>query len=177
MRRMMSAGCNPSAQVRFKQETTPAASAAPVPSDIIDTALGAGSFNKLISAVIAGGLGETLKGAGPFTVFAPTDAAFGELPAEALADLLKPENKTRLQSLLTYHVAPGRYSAGELVNTRTLMTANGQELPLRVDVSGLAGSELRGTLRVGEARVAKADIACTNGTIHVIDRVLMPASA
>ncbi len=177
MRRMMSAGCNPSSQARSKQETPAAApSAAPVPMDIVDTALSAGTFNKLISAVIAGGLGETLKGAGPFTVFAPTDAAFGELPAEAVADLLKPENKTRLQSLLTYHVASGRYSAGELVNTRTLTTVNGQELPLRVDVSGLAGSELRGTLRVGEARVAKADIACTNGTIHVIDRVLMPSA-
>ena len=142
--------------------------------DIIDTSLAADSFGKLISAVIASGLGETLKGPGPITVFAPSDTAFAELPAGELAYLLKPENRDRLKAVLAFHVVPGRLTAADLVNTRTLTTVSGKELPLRIDVSGLAGAELRGSLRVGTASIATADIACTNGVIHVIDSVLIP---
>ena len=174
MRRMMSAACRPPASNQTKQEL-PAPKTAPVPMNIIDTALAAGGFKKLISAVIAGGLGETLQGSGPFTVFAPADSAFAELPAGALEDLLKPENKERLKAVLTWHVAAGRLTAGDLANTQKLMTVSGKEIPVRVDISLLAGSELRGSLRVGSARVTTADIVCTNGVIHVVDQVLIPA--
>lgn len=179
MRRMMSAACRPPASAEAKREK-PAPSAAPaplaatIPLDIIDTALASGSFRKLLSAVIASGLGETLKGSGPFTIFAPGDTAFEELPAGALDNLLKSENRERLKAVLTFHVVPGRLTAADLVNIRSLMTASGKELPLRIAVSGLAGAELRGSLRVGAASITTADIACTNGVIHVIDGVLIP---
>ena len=178
MRRMMSAACRPPAPSSASNEIKRAMPTAPIstaPSDIVDTALAAGSFNKLISAVIAGGLGQTLKSSGPFTVFAPGYAAFAQLPAGALNDLLKPENVERLKNILTYHVVPGRLSASDLANVQTLTTVSGKLLPVRVEISGLAGSEFRGILQVNGARVATADIACTNGVIHVIDRVLIPA--
>jgi uncharacterized surface protein with fasciclin (FAS1) repeats len=116
--------------------------------DVIDTALAAGSFKKLLSAVIASGLGETLKGSGPFTLFAPGDAAFEKLPAGALEDLLKPENRDRLKAVLTFHLVPGRLTAADLVNTRSLTTVSGKELPLRIEFAGVAGAELRVSLRV-----------------------------
>lgn len=178
VRRMMAAACRPPASPPAANEAKremPTAAASATPADIIDTALAAGSFNKLISAVIASGLGQTLKSSGPFTVFAPGDAAFAQLPAGALTDLLKPENLERLKALLTFHVVPGRLSASDLANVQTLTTVSGKSLPVRVEISGLAGSEFRGMLQVNGARVARADIACTNGVIHVIDRVLIPA--
>jgi uncharacterized surface protein with fasciclin (FAS1) repeats len=173
MQRMMSAACRPSTSLQMKREAQ-VAPVATFPRDLVDTALAAGSFNTLLSAVIASGLGETLKGSGPFTVFAPTDTAFSELPAGSVDDLLKPENRERLRYVLNFHVVPGRVTARDLANTQKLTMANGKELPFRVDISGNSGSDLRATLRAGTARLTKADIVCTNGVIHVIDRVLIP---
>jgi uncharacterized surface protein with fasciclin (FAS1) repeats len=151
-------------------------SAAKAPADVIDTALAAGSFNKLLSAIMASGLGETLKGSGPFTMFAPADAGFEHLPAETLASMLKPENKSRLRSLLTYHVVPGRLTAAELTNIRTLTAFNGQELSVRVDVSGVAGSELRGTRRVGPPASPRPISSARTSSSTRFGRVLTPAS-
>jgi len=172
MRRMMSAACAP-ASARFAEAAAENREQFSAPMDILDTALAAGSFKKLISAAVAAGIGETLKSAGPFTIFAPTDAAFSELPTGVLEDLLKPENKSRLQAILTYHAVAGRYLASDLANVRTLKTLNGKDLPLRIDLNA-SRSELRATIRAGAAKIAKADISCTNGVIHVLDRVLIP---
>ena len=134
--------------------------------DIVDTAVDAGSFETLVVAVQAAGLVETLKGPGPFTVFAPTDAAFAALPAGTLDSLLLPENKDRLTSILTYHVAPANYPASSLIGARgTIPTVNGQ--PLRVN-----GRD--GGVHVGGATVITPDVTASNGTIHVIDEVLLP---
>lgn len=133
--------------------------------DIVDTAVAAGSFNTLAKALTAAGLVETLKGPGPFTVFAPTDEAFAKLPEGALADLLKPENKEKLKGILTYHVAPGQVTAEEVTRLKTAKTVNGQELKIAVT---------DGTVMVDNARVTKTDIMCSNGVIHVIDAVLLP---
>lgn len=133
--------------------------------DIVDTAVGAGSFNTLVAAVKAAGLVETLKGAGPFTVFAPTDAAFAKLPAGTLDTLLKPESKAKLQGILTYHVVPGKVMAADVVKLKTAKTVQGQDLTIKVDGS---------TVMVDNAKVTQTDIACSNGVIHVIDTVVLP---
>ncbi len=134
--------------------------------DIVDTAVAAGSFKTLVAAVTAAGLVETLKGAGPFTVFAPTDAAFAALPAGTVEMLLKPENKGKLASVLTYHVVPGKVMSGDLLGKKaTPKTVEGQTLA--IDATG-------GGVMVNDATVSTADIAATNGVIHVIDKVLMP---
>ena len=134
--------------------------------DIVDTAVAAGSFKTLVAAVTAAGLVDTLKGAGPFTVFAPTDAAFAALPAGTVEMLLKPENKGKLASILTYHVVPGKVMSGDLLGKKvTPKTVEGQTLA--VDATG-AG------VMVNDATVSTTDIAATNGVIHVIDKVLMP---
>jgi len=133
--------------------------------DIVDTAVGAGSFETLVAAVKAGDLVETLKGKGPFTVFAPTDEAFAKLPAGTLETLLKPENKSKLVSILTYHVVPGKVMALDVVNLKSAKTVNGQDLTIKVD---------GGTVMVDNAKVIKTDIACSNGVIHVIDTVVLP---
>lgn len=134
--------------------------------DIVDTAVAAGSFKTLVAAVTAAGLVETLKGAGPFTVFAPTDAAFAALPAGTVEMLLKPENKAKLASVLTYHVVPGKVMSGDLLGKKaTPKTVEGQTLA--IDATG-------GGVMVNDATVSTADIAATNGVIHVIDKVLMP---
>ena len=133
--------------------------------DIVDTAVGAGSFNTLVAAVKAAGLVETLKGTGPFTVFAPTDEAFAKLPAGTLDDLLKPENKAKLQGILTYHVVPGKVMAADVVKLKTAKTVQGQELTIKVTGE---------TVTVDNATVVKTDIACSNGVIHVIDTVVLP---
>ncbi len=130
-------------------------------NDIVDVAVNAGSFTTLVAAVKAAGLVETLKGDGPFTVFAPTDDAFGMLPARTIKDLLKPENRDQLTAILTYHVVPGEVRASDLLNVAKAKTVNGKSLPIG--------------LRVGEANVIQADIEASNGIIHVIDTVLMPA--
>jgi uncharacterized surface protein with fasciclin (FAS1) repeats len=133
--------------------------------DIVDTAVAAGSFNTLAAALKAAGLVDTLKGAGPFTVFAPTDAAFAKLPAGTLESLLKPENKARLTAILTYHVVPGNVMAAQAMNLKSAKTVNGKDLKISVS---------NGALVINAAKVSKADIACTNGVIHVIDSVVLP---
>ncbi len=139
--------------------------AAQAPRDVVDTAVAAGSFKTLAAALKAADLIDTLKGAGPFTVFAPTDEAFAKLPAGTVEGLLKPENKAKLQRLLTYHVVAGRVPAAEVVKMKTAKTVSGDEATIRVEGS---------TVRVDNARVTKADIAASNGVIHVIDTVIMP---
>jgi len=133
--------------------------------DIVDTAIAAGSFNTLAKALTAAGLVETLKGKGPFTVFAPTDDAFAKLPAGTLEDLLKPENKEKLKSILTYHVVSGKLKAAAVIKLKTIKTVNGQDLKITVK---------DGTVMVDNAKVTKTNIMCSNGVIHVIDAVLMP---
>jgi uncharacterized surface protein with fasciclin (FAS1) repeats len=133
--------------------------------DIVDTAISAGKFNTLVQAVQAADLVDTLKGPGPFTVFAPTDEAFAKLPAGTLADLLKPENKAKLQSILTYHVVAGNVMANDAVKLTSAKTVNGESFSIRSGSNGLM---------VDEATVIKADIKASNGNIHVIDRVILP---
>ena len=133
--------------------------------DIIDTAVGAGSFKTLAAALQAAGLVETLKGTGPFTVFAPTDAAFAKLPKGTLDDLLKPENKARLTAILTYHVVPGQVMAAQAAKLPSAKTVNGASLTIHAT---------GGNVMVDNATVTSADIACTNGVIHVIDTVVLP---
>jgi uncharacterized surface protein with fasciclin (FAS1) repeats len=135
--------------------------------DIVDTAVGAGKFTTLVAAVKAAGLVETLKGEGPFTVFAPTDDAFKALPAGTLDDLLKPENKDKLVAILTYHVVPGKVLSGDLKGKKTeAKTVQGTA----VTVDATTG------VKVDGANVIQADIMATNGVIHVIDAVILPKS-
>ena len=133
--------------------------------DIVDTAVAAGSFKTLAAALQAAGLVETLKGVGPFTVFAPTDDAFAKLPAGTVESLLKPENKEKLVAVLTYHVVAGNVMAKQAVKLNSAKTVNGKELTLKV---------MGGSLMVDGAKVVKADIPATNGVIHVIDTVVLP---
>ncbi len=132
--------------------------------DIVDTAVGAGDFGTLVAAVKAAGLVETLKGDGPFTVFAPTDAAFKKL-GSTVQDLLKPENKEKLTAILTYHVVAGRVPAKKVVKLSEAKTVQGSSVSIKV---------VDGTVMVDEAKVVKADIRCSNGIIHVIDTVITP---
>jgi len=135
------------------------------PQDIVDTAVAAGSFNALAAALQAAGLVDTLKGKGPFTVFAPTDEAFAKLPGRTLEDLLKPENKEKLVAIVTYHVVPGRDLASQVTKMSAAKTVNGQSLAISVN---------SGTVMVDNAKVIKTDILCSNGVIHVIDSVILP---
>jgi len=138
----------------------------PLPSkDIVDTAVSAGNFKTLTTALKAAGLVETLKGKGPFTVFAPTDGAFAKLPAGTVDSLLKPENKQKLTAILTYHVVAGNIKAADVVKLTSAKTLNGESVTIKT-----AG----GMVMINDATVVKADITATNGTIHVIDTVLMP---
>ena len=132
--------------------------------DIVDTAVGAGSFGTLVAAVQAAGLVDTLKGEGPFTVFAPTDAAFAALPAGTVEELLKPENKDKLTAILTYHVVAGKVMSGDLSDGMTAATVNGANITIRTT----------GGVTVNGANVTKADIEASNGVIHVIDAVILP---
>ena len=133
--------------------------------DIVDTAVSAGSFNTLVQAVQAADLADTLKGAGPFTVFAPTDEAFGRLPEGTVENLLKPENKGRLQAILTYHVVPGKVMSSDAATLSSAKTVNGRSFRISKSGSGLM---------VDGANIVKADIAASNGIIHVIDQVIQP---
>ena len=144
----------------FALALTSVASAA----DIVDTAV-AGKFNSLVAAVKAAGLVDTLKGPGPFTVFAPTDEAFAKLPAGTLESLLRPENKEKLQSILTYHVVPGKVMAKDVVKLKSAKTVEGRA----VSVSTKGGGVM-----INNATVTKADIAASNGVIHVVDTVILP---
>jgi uncharacterized surface protein with fasciclin (FAS1) repeats len=133
--------------------------------DIVDTAVAAGQFKTLASAIQAAGLVDTLKGDGPFTVFAPTDEAFAKLPAGTVENLLKPENKDQLVAILTYHVVPGKVEAAEVVTMDEAKTVNGKMVDIKVKGD---------TAMVNEAKVTKTDIVASNGVIHVIDTVIMP---
>ena len=133
--------------------------------DIVDTAVAAGSFKTLVAAVTAAGLVDTLKGAGPFTVFAPSDDAFAKLPAGTVDDLVKPENKDKLTQILLLHVLSGKVTAAD-VSGKTMSPASVQGEALNVD--GTNGVTING------AKVTTADIACSNGVIHVIDTVILP---
>jgi len=134
--------------------------------DLVAVAAQAGDFKTLIAAVKAAGLAETLQGDGPFTVFAPTDAAFAKLPEGTVDELLKPENKTKLARILSYHVVPGKLMAKDVATTE-VQTAEGQMLPIVAK---------DGKVTVGGASVVKTDVEAANGVIHVIDTVLMPAA-
>lgn len=133
--------------------------------DIVDTAVKAGSFTTLVAAVQGAGLVDTLKGDGPFTVFAPTDDAFAKLPEGTVEGLLKPENKEKLQGILLYHVVPGKVMAADVVKLSAAKTVNGKDLVIMT--SGK-------TVKVNDGTVVQTDIATSNGVIHVIDTVLMP---
>jgi len=130
--------------------------------DIVDTAV---AFNTLTTALQAAGLADTLKGKGPFTVFAPTDEAFSKLPASTVESLLKPENKEKLKAILLYHVVSGEVTAAQVLKLSSAKAINGQDLKLMVN---------DGTVMVNDARVVKADVLASNGVIHVIDTVLLP---
>ena len=134
-------------------------------ADIVDTAVSAGKFNTLVTAVKAAGLVDTLKGDGPFTVFAPTDAAFAKLPAGTVEDLLKPENKEKLVAVLTYHVVPGKIMAKDIAGKKAMVdTVQGSKL----SVDATKG------VSVDQAKVISTDIEASNGVIHVIDAVVLP---
>jgi len=150
-------------------EPSPESSATVAASDIVDTALAAGEFKTLVAAAQAAGLESTLRGAGPFTVFAPTDAAFAALPAGTVADLLKPENKAKLASILTYHVLAGKVPSSAVAG-KTTEVATVQGKTKTVKVIGAAD----GTVTVNGAKVVAADINASNSVIHVIDRVILP---
>jgi uncharacterized surface protein with fasciclin (FAS1) repeats len=133
--------------------------------DIIDTAIAAGQFKTLATALTAAGLVDTLRGPGPFTVFAPTDAAFSKLPAGTVDSLLKPENKQNLTAILTYHVVPGKVMAADLVKLTEATTVNGAKV--KIEAKG-------GNVMVNDAKVTATDIGASNGVIHVIDTVILP---
>ena len=134
--------------------------------DIVDTAVAAGNFKTLVAAVKAAGLVDTLKGKGPFTVFAPTDEAFAKLPAGTVEELLKPENKKKLTDILTYHVVAGKVMAAD-VKTMEAKTVQGSSAAIKV---------ADGKVTIDKANVVKTDIEASNGVIHVIDAVIMPAT-
>ena len=151
----------------FLALTTAAAFAMPAYAqdmDIVDTAVANGSFTTLATALTAAGLVETLKGEGPFTVFAPTDAAFAALPAGTVEDLLKPENKEQLVAVLTYHVVPGKVMSTDLTEGMTAATVNGKDITIT----------LEGGPKVNGAVISAPDVAASNGVIHVIDSVILP---
>ena len=134
-------------------------------ADIVDTAVGAGQFNTLAAALTAAGLVDTLKGDGPFTVFAPTDAAFAKLPEGTVEGLLKPENRDQLVSILTYHVVPGAVYAADVVKLTSATTVNGSDVSIKVADNGVS---------IDNASVVMTDIKASNGVIHVIDSVILP---
>ena len=133
--------------------------------NIVEVAVANGSFNTLVAAVQAAGLVDTLSGDGPFTVFAPTDEAFAKLPAGTVETLLKPENLTKLQGILTYHIISGKVMSSDIQPTQMVKTVNGKEVSIK-----LSG----GTVNVDNAKVVAADVAASNGVIHVIDAVILP---
>ena len=134
-------------------------------SDIVDTAIAAGNFNTLVAAVQTAGLEATLRGPGPFTVFAPTDDAFAKLPAGTVDSLLLPENQATLQNILLYHVVSGEIRAADVVQRSSLTTVQGQDVTITVE---------NGNVKINDANVIITDIICSNGVIHVIDAVILP---
>jgi uncharacterized surface protein with fasciclin (FAS1) repeats len=138
---------------------------ADAPGTIVDVAVSAGSFKTLVAAVKAAGLADTLSGKGPFTVFAPTDAAFAKLPTGTVDTLLKPENKEKLKAILLYHVVAGDVKSTDLKDGESVKTVGGKSLTVHI---------ANGVVTINDATVVKADIPASNGVIHVIDTVLLP---
>ncbi len=136
--------------------------------NIVDTAVAAGQFKTLAAALGAAGLVDTVKGAGPFTVFAPTDAAFAKLPAGTIDNLLKPENKDQLTAILTYHVVSGKVMAADVVKLKEAKTVNGKMIHVKVNGANVM---------INDATVTSPDIVASNGVIHVIDTVILPKAA
>lgn len=136
--------------------------------DIVEVAVAAGDFNTLAAALQAAGLVDTLQGEGPFTVFAPTDAAFAKLPPGTVENLLKPENKDQLIAILTYHVVAGKVTSAQVVSLDSAGTVNGESIAITV---------VDGGVRVNQANVVAADIEASNGVIHVIDEVILPPAS
>lgn len=154
------------APIAFAEDHANHKSTAAASKDIVDTAVGAGNFTTLAAALTAADLVNTLKGSGPFTVFAPTDAAFKKLPAGTVENLLKPENKAQLVSILTYHVVPGNVKAADVVKLSEATTVQGGKVSIKV---------VDGKVFLNDTTLVSAtDVAASNGTIHVIDSVLMP---
>lgn len=162
------AACSPPAEAPVA-ETPPAVeeATAPIAQDVLETARANGSFTTLVAAVEAAGLSEALKGAGPFTVFAPTDDAFKKLPAGTVEDLLKPENKDKLAAILKYHVVASAIPSSAVTAATEVDTLEGTKL---------AVTPVDGGVKVGAATVITPDVAASNGVIHVIDTVLLPPS-
>lgn len=160
--------CKPLLCVLAIAGMTAVTTAADEKKDIIDTAVAAGSFKTLAAALKAAGLVETLKGPGPFTVFAPTDAAFAKLPEGTVEMLLKPENKAKLVDILTYHVVAGDVDAAAAMKMKEATALDKKMIMLEVK---------DGTLYLNKSKVTTADVKCSNGTIHIIDAVLMPPAA
>lgn len=160
---MVACGEAPAEAEEVATETVVEAPAAP--ATVVDIAVGSADHSTLVAAVTAAGLGETLSGTGPFTVFAPTNAAFSALPAGTLDDLLKPENKEKLASILTYHVVAGKVMSTDLTDGMKATTVNGQEITINVK---------EGKVTVNGANVTTADLGAGNGVVHVIDAVILP---
>ncbi len=135
------------------------------PGTIVEVASKNGSFNTLVAAVKAAGLAEVLSGEGPFTVFAPTDEAFAKLPAGTVENLLEPENKDQLIAILTYHVVPGKVTSGDVVKLKSAKTVQGGAVTITI---------ADGKVQIDGATVVAADVAASNGVIHVIDQVILP---
>lgn len=149
----------------YAKKSTCPAKEAESPKDIVDTAVAAGSFKTLAAALGAADLVSTLKGEGPFTVFAPTDDAFAKLPKGTVETLLKPENKAKLSSILTYHVVSGKVMAADVVKLKRAKTVQGSKVKIRVE---------DGKVYINDAQVTTTDIEASNGVIHVIDSVILP---
>lgn len=146
-------------------KTVATAAPAKAKADIVDTAASVEDFSTLVAAVKAAGLVETLKGDGPFTVFAPTNEAFAKLPEGTVASLLEPENKDQLIAILTYHVVPGKVMAADVVKLDSAKTVQGTNVSIQVK---------DGVVMVDNAKVIKTDIGTSNGVIHIIDSVILP---
>ena len=160
--------CNNESEKKTTEETTTTPMDEPTmeaPKDVVDIAIGSTDHTTLVSAVTAAGLVETLKGAGPFTIFAPTNAAFSALPAGTVESLLTPEKKADLTSILTYHVVSGAVMAGDLKDGQKVKTLQGGELTVSIK---------DGKVMINGANVTTADLKGSNGVVHVIDAVLMP---
>ncbi len=161
----LAVSCNNAPKEKTVEMEVPAVEEAEAPKTVVDVAIGSPDHTTLVSAVTAAGLVETLSGAGPFTIFAPTNAAFAALPAGTVDNLLKPESKEKLTGILTYHVVAGNVMAADLTDGQIVKTLNGQDLKVSIK---------DGKVMINGSNVTAADLTGSNGVIHVVDSVLMP---
>lgn len=159
------AGVTYAGKCKVTQAVSTTVAAKPAKADIVDTAASVEDFSTLVAAVKAAGLVDTLRGDGPFTVFAPTNEAFAKLPEGTVESLLKPENKDQLIAILTYHVVPGKVMAADVVKLNSAKTVQGTKVMIEVT---------DGVVMVDNAKVVKTDIETSNGVIHIIDSVILP---